>query len=114
MSDQSIASSLSSFSPTAAISRAAAPGTPHATAPSTAVQNPGAARRHLLLEGPIVSTWAADHCHTLAGGVPILALDMYEHSYHIDYGAKAADYVGVFMAAINWPAIRRAYDGLRP
>jgi Na+-driven multidrug efflux pump len=33
-----------------------APGTPHATAPSTAVQNPGAARRRLLLEGPIVST----------------------------------------------------------
>jgi len=31
------------------------------------------------------------NCHTLAGGVPILALDMYEHSYHIDYGAKAAN-----------------------
>jgi superoxide dismutase len=29
----------------------------------------------------------------LAGGQPILALDMYEHSYHIDYGAKAATYV---------------------
>jgi superoxide dismutase len=51
---------------------------------------------------------------TLAGGAPILALDMYEHSYHIDYGAKAADYVAVFMVAINWPAVRRAYDGVRP
>src|SRR5437588_4163414 len=61
----------------------------------------------------LVNQWAADHCHTLAGGTPILALDMYEHSYHIDYGAKAADYVGVFMAAINWPAVRRAYDGVR-
>jgi rhodanese-related sulfurtransferase len=60
-----------------------------------------------------VNQWASDHCHTLAGGTPILALDMYEHSYHIDYGAKAADYVGVFMAAINWPAVRRAYDGVR-
>jgi Fe-Mn family superoxide dismutase len=49
----------------------------------------------------------------LAGGAPILALDMYEHSYHIDFGAKAADYVGIFMAAINWPAVRRAYDGVR-
>jgi superoxide dismutase, Fe-Mn family len=37
----------------------------------------------------------------MAGGTPILALDMYEHSYHIDFGAKAADYVGIFMAAIN-------------
>jgi len=26
----------------------------------------------------LVNQWAADHCHTLAGGVPILALDMYE------------------------------------
>jgi Fe-Mn family superoxide dismutase len=41
----------------------------------------------------LVNQWAADHCHTLAGGVPILALDMYEHSYHIDFGAKAASYV---------------------
>jgi superoxide dismutase len=48
-----------------------------------------------------------------AGGAPILALDMYEHSYHIDFGAKAADYVGTFMAAINWPAVRGAYDGVR-
>src|SRR5256885_6092683 len=62
----------------------------------------------------LVNQWAADHCHTLAGGIPVLALDMYEHSYHIDFGAKAADYVGVFMAAINWPALRRAYDGVRP
>jgi Fe-Mn family superoxide dismutase len=61
----------------------------------------------------LVNQWAPDHCHTLAGGAPILALDMYEHSYHIDYGAKAADYVGVFMAAINWSSVRRAYDGVR-
>jgi Fe-Mn family superoxide dismutase len=50
----------------------------------------------------LVNQWAADHCHTLAGGQPILALDMYEHSYHIDYGAKAATYVDTFMSAIRW------------
>ena len=61
----------------------------------------------------LVNQWASDHCHTLAGGAPILALDMYEHSYHIDFGAKAADYVGIFMAAINWPAVRLAYDGVQ-
>jgi Fe-Mn family superoxide dismutase len=58
----------------------------------------------------LVNQWASDHCHTLAGGTPILALDMYEHSYHLDYGAKAADYVGAFMAAINWPAVGRLYE----
>jgi Fe-Mn family superoxide dismutase len=50
----------------------------------------------------LVNQRAADHCHTLAGGQPILALDMYEHSYHIDYGAKAATYVDAFMKAISW------------
>ena len=50
----------------------------------------------------LVNQWAADHCHTLAGGVPILALDMYEHSYHIDYGSKAATYVDTFMEAVRW------------
>jgi Iron/manganese superoxide dismutases, C-terminal domain len=27
----------------------------------------------------------------------ILTLDMYEHSYHIDFGAKAGNYVDAFM-----------------
>jgi superoxide dismutase, Fe-Mn family len=53
-------------------------------------------------DGKLVNQWAADHCHTLAGGQPILALDMYEHSYHIDYGAKAATYVDTFINAIRW------------
>lgn len=50
----------------------------------------------------LINQWAADHAHTLAGATPILALDMYEHSYHIDYGAKAAAYVDAFMQNINW------------
>jgi Fe-Mn family superoxide dismutase len=50
----------------------------------------------------LINQWASDHCHTLAGAIPILALDMYEHSYHIDFGAKAAGYVETFMQAIRW------------
>ena len=60
----------------------------------------------------LTNQWASDHCHTMAGATPVLALDMYEHSYHIDYGAKAANYVDVFMAAINWPAVQGAYERL--
>ena len=62
----------------------------------------------------LVNQWAMDHTTTLAGGQPILALDMYEHSYHMDYGARAAAYVDAFMAAINWPNVARAYGELRP
>jgi superoxide dismutase, Fe-Mn family len=50
----------------------------------------------------LVNQWAADHCHTLAAGQPILALDMYEHSYHMDFGAKAGGYVDVFIEAVRW------------
>ena len=53
-------------------------------------------------DGQLINQWAADHAHTLAGGRPIVALDMYEHSYHLDYGAKAAAYVDAFMQNINW------------
>jgi superoxide dismutase, Fe-Mn family len=34
--------------------------------------------------------------------MPILALDIYEHSYHIDFRAKAATYVDTFMDVIRW------------
>ena len=61
----------------------------------------------------LVNQWAMDHTTTLAGATPILALDMYEHSYHMDYGARAAAYVDAFMAAINWSNVGRAYAELR-
>ena len=61
----------------------------------------------------LLDQWAMDHTTTLAGSTPILALDMYEHSYHMDYGARAAAYVDAFMAAINWSNVGRAYAELR-
>jgi superoxide dismutase, Fe-Mn family len=57
----------------------------------------------------LVNQWAADHTCCLAGASPILALDMYEHSYHMDYGAKAAAYVDVFMNNINWENVSRVH-----
>ncbi|WP_336965605.1 superoxide dismutase [Sphingobium aquiterrae] len=50
----------------------------------------------------LVNQWAADHMTTLADATPILALDMYEHAYAIDYGARAAAYVDAFMGTVNW------------
>jgi Fe-Mn family superoxide dismutase len=57
----------------------------------------------------LVNQWAADHTCSLAGGMPILALDMYEHAYHIDYGATAAAYVDAFMQNIRWENVTRLY-----
>src|SRR5713101_5908373 len=58
----------------------------------------------------LVNQWAADHTHSVAGATPILALDMYEHSYHLDYGAAAAKYVDAFVENINWTNAARLHQ----
>lgn len=55
-------------------------------------------------DSKLINTWASDHTCNLAGATPILALDMYEHSYHMDFGAKAAAYVDAFMNNLNLAA----------
>jgi Fe-Mn family superoxide dismutase len=53
-------------------------------------------------QGRLINQWASDHAHGLAGGQPVLALDMYEHAYQMDFGARAAAYVDTWMRNINW------------
>jgi superoxide dismutase, Fe-Mn family len=62
--------------------------------------------------GRLLNQWAADHTTTIGDGAVILALDMYEHSYHIDYGAKAAAYVDAYMQNINWQDAARRYESV--
>jgi Fe-Mn family superoxide dismutase len=63
--------------------------------------------------GRLVNQWSADHAHTLADGAPILALDMYEHAYHIDFGARAAAYIDAVMANLHWERIAARYRRMR-
>lgn len=49
--------------------------------------------------------WMADHAHGPAATLPILVMDMYEHSYQMDYGAAAAKYVDAFFQNIQWTAV---------
>ena len=60
-------------------------------------------------EGRLVNHWASDHSQLLAGATPVLALDTYEHAYHMDFGAKAAAYVDAFMKNVRWDAVYRHY-----
>jgi Fe-Mn family superoxide dismutase len=62
--------------------------------------------------GKLTNQWASDHAHTLADGVPVLALDMYEHSYHIDFGAKAGAYVDAFMQNVNWQKVKTRFEAV--
>lgn len=51
--------------------------------------------------------WLADHAHNPPHTRPILVMDMYEHAYHIDYGATAAKYIDAFFANIQWDTVAR-------
>jgi Fe-Mn family superoxide dismutase len=62
-------------------------------------------------DGTLSNVWAADHAHGMAGGAPVLALDMYEHSYHIDFGANVGGYVDAFMANIAWERVAARFAG---
>jgi superoxide dismutase, Fe-Mn family len=53
--------------------------------------------------------WAWDHMHGAAAGIPILALDMYEHSFHMDYGTQAAKYIDAWFHNLDWEAIEQRY-----
>jgi Fe-Mn family superoxide dismutase len=57
--------------------------------------------------GALHNVWAWDHAHGLAGGVPLLVMDMYEHSYHLDYGANAKGYIDAFFANLRSGEIDR-------
>jgi Fe-Mn family superoxide dismutase len=57
--------------------------------------------------------WAGDHTDQLAGGEPVLVLDMYEHAYAMDYGAAAKPYLDAFLRNVLWEEVdRRAQAAL--
>lgn len=61
--------------------------------------------------GRLINQWASDHTLTAADGEVLLALDMYEHAYHMDFGAKAGEYVNAYMGALDWTAADQAFAG---
>src|SRR6476661_1433435 len=65
-------------------------------------------------DGRLINQYAAEHSQSVASGVPILALDMYEHAYHMDFGANARAYAETFLRNIDWKAVEGRYaDALK-
>jgi Fe-Mn family superoxide dismutase len=58
----------------------------------------------------LMNQYAGDHGQATAGGIPILALDMYEHAYHIDFGANARAYIDTFQRNIDWASTQTRYE----
>jgi Fe-Mn family superoxide dismutase len=64
--------------------------------------------------GALHNVWAWDHMHGFVGGMPVLVMDMYEHSYHMDYGADAKGYVDAFFANLRSHEVDRRLGSMVP
>ncbi len=60
--------------------------------------------------GDLRTYWSGHHTQSVAFGVPLLVMDMYEHSYALDYGAAAATYIDAFFANVQWDEVNRRYE----
>ncbi|MFY9342082.1 MAG: Fe-Mn family superoxide dismutase [Planctomycetota bacterium] len=60
---------------------------------------------HDLHRDRIAIGCSGGHAQNLAATLPLLVLDMYEHSFHLDYGAAAAKYVDAFFANVHWQEV---------
>ncbi|MEP7069369.1 MAG: Fe-Mn family superoxide dismutase [Usitatibacter sp.] len=68
-------------------------------------------------DGRLVNQYASEHAQAVAGAIPILALDMYEHAYHMDFGANAKAYIEAFMRNLDWKSVEARHGdavGVRP
>ncbi len=62
------------------------------------------------LTGELIIGWSGNHTQAHAGTLPLLVLDLYEHSYAIDYGAAAAKYVDAFFTNLKWEVVEHRYE----
>jgi len=56
--------------------------------------------------GRLINAWINEHdTGHLAGGNPLLIMDVFEHAFLPDYGTNRGDYIQAFFQNINWPAV---------
>jgi len=58
----------------------------------------------------LINQYASDHSQSIPGGVPILALDLYEHAYHMDFGANVRAYVDTYLRNVDWAAVQTRHE----
>lgn len=59
----------------------------------------------------LFNVWINEHdAGHLAGGKPLLIMDVFEHAFMLDYGLKRADYIEAFLKAVDWRAIAGRFN----
>jgi Fe-Mn family superoxide dismutase len=56
-------------------------------------------------DGRLYNQMADDDSQAVIDAVPLLVLDMYEHAYHLEFGANATAYIDAFMRNIDWATV---------
>lgn len=55
--------------------------------------------------------WVNEHdVGHLAGTIPILIMDVFEHAFMLDYGLDRASYIKAFLNAIDWEVVGRRFE----
>ncbi|OGS56502.1 MAG: superoxide dismutase [Elusimicrobia bacterium RIFOXYB2_FULL_62_6] len=58
------------------------------------------------VSGRLFNAWITEHDGGhLAGGTPLLVMDVFEHAYIADFGLERAKYIEVFFKAIDWEEV---------
>lgn len=66
-------------------------------------------------QGRLVNEWINEHdLGHLAGGNPILVMDVFEHAYITQFGIDRPQYLDVFFRNINWDVAARRYQKSLP
>ncbi len=50
---------------------------------------------------------------TLWGCIPLLVLDMWEHSYFLQYKANRAEYINAFWNIVNWNIVNKRFEKIK-
>ncbi len=57
-------------------------------------------------QGRLINTWINEHdLGHLAGGVPLLVMDVFEHAYITQFGLERGEYIKVFFNNMNWQVV---------
>ncbi|MFH1307364.1 MAG: Fe-Mn family superoxide dismutase [archaeon] len=61
----------------------------------------------------LFNTWINEHnTGHLATAVPLLVMDVFEHSFITDYGLKKTDYIENFFKVINWEVVSERFESV--
>lgn len=61
-------------------------------------------------EGELKNIWINEHdVGILVGSTPLIVMDVFEHSFMLDYGLKRMDYIQAFFAALDFSVAEKRF-----